>query len=870
MKKLLTNLFAAVMLAGAFATACTEEETGNAEPSFPTTEFNEVLVGPEAAAGDETLTDEYEIKFTPNYDWTLSVSMENNRYFRLIDNGQERFSVNGPASETEISVVAKCVAEADFEEHSTDVYLTMNGIEQKIGRLTIAGNTVVFEVFPAVTEDGAFVPATDGTYTYKYAETAASSETQIPMIWNPVNSRYETFVLVHSNLAWNITATSDQNNITYERLTEGTNPLYTELQVACLLRNNDAETKTYTFTATIQDETVPEEDRSKTFTISTPQFVPELSVYLASVTNGSLDYPETSGTGLRYAYETEPLAEGGDITMFWPEGLVGFFHYITVDSNFNFGTYTLTDEDGTAKPVDWLSISKIVTESEDGEVTESTITEYELKGVSTAYPLDGDDVYINFTESSSDKTFRYRIVFPECRNYLKSDGIEQGATLIFNADGQYYNQSGLDGGYYVDGGATTRITSAEGLVIVELVKVGDWLYTDGYSDTDWISSTYSWDSSSNDKIQSNELTITVSASTESREGVVLAFPAEIHQEVIDKLADQNMGTPPYDYSYVLSSDGKTVDAAYEDYIVAYVSQEGPSTEEAEFIEPEEPDSWNMLGADFKVLTESDSDYMMANGIYGTDKNYTITYATPEACTYTAIRIEQDFTSLKIYNSNYMTAETEYARTFTNEGGYDHWVLGEPSVQYWMGFSQYSGSRYAITMDMDAKPEGAKDQSFYVFYNEDVAVATLIINYDPDAEFNPGGGDEEIVPEFQYPEYAGSFDGSTLEEVQEDDPLMEYYNGVPLYHVTFISESHTMSQLVISGQITNMMIAPLDESWLTCEASEENVVIGTNASAAFADYTADQARTRTGCIRFYSGSEEVLTLVVTLDMTAAAE
>ena len=774
MKKLLTNLFAAVMLAGAFATACTEEETGNAEPSFPTTEFNEVLVGPEAAAGDETLTDEYEIKFTPNYDWTLSVNMENNRYFRLIDNGQERFSVNGPASETEISVVAKCVAEADFEEHSTDVYLTMNGIEQKIGRLTIAGNTVVFEVFPAVTEDGAFVPATDGTYTYKYAETAASSETQITMIWNPVNSRYETFVLVHSNLAWNITATSDQNNITYERLTEGANPLYTELQVACLLRNNDAETKTYTFTATIQDETVPEEDRSKTFTIATPQFVPELSVYLARTSDGGFEWSSDGNT--RYVYETEPLTDGDDVTLFAPEGLTGFMNYITVDANFDFGKYAFVDETGAAKEVGWLSVTEIETESEEGEVTESTITEYELKAVlpsTNPEYLEGDDVYIQFTEKTSGKTFRQKIVLPALKNYIKAERFDN--PIKYNADGDVFNSS-LGG--YMEGAATGYLTSANNVTFVELAKQGQWYVTDDLGEN-WIETAWEWEATT-ELISSNSVSISVKPSATNREGVVLALPEEVHEDVVAKLTAQSMGEP-YDYSYIIAPDD--IAEEYVPYIIANIYQEAEIVYEGDPIEQVEPSFWEMALAGFGTLPSDDEAAVMELDAYQfTYTNTSIEYPLGTECEFDA---NFSFSYCEVYKDATSLMESKSEGRVWENGA-------ETELDYWVKLKSWGeqANRYYVevtTTDTKAK------SAYLVFWDaEGMPVALIKVVYDTEAII--GGGEEEDV-NLEITMMGLDYE---LTKIDADSPYYPAEYSGPAYTLTYTGPTSEAGMAVIGG------------------------------------------------------------------------
>lgn len=772
MKKLLTNLFAAVMLAGAFATACTEEETGNTEPSFPTTEFNEVLVGPDAAAGDETLTDEYEIKFTPNYDWTLSVNMENNSYFRLIDNGQERFSVSGPASETEISVVAKCIAEADFEEHSTDVYLTMNGIEQKIGRLTIAGNTVVFKVFPAVTEDGAFVPATDGTYTYKYAETAASSDTQIPMIWNPVNSRYETFVLVHSNLAWNITATSDQNNITYDRL-DGTNPLYTELQVSCKLKNTDTDTKTYTFTATINDEAVPEEERSKTFTIATPRFVPELSVYLARTSDGGFEWSSDGNT--RYVYETEPLADGDDVTLFAPEGLTGFMNYITVDANFDFGAYTLTDESGTAKPAGWLSISKIVTESEDEEEIESTITEYELKAVlpsSNPEYLEGDDVYIQFTEQTSGTTFRQKIVLPALKNYIKAERFDD--PIKYNADGDVFNSS-LGG--YMEGAATGYLTSANNVTFVELAINERGFYVMDDLAENWIETAWEWEATT-ELISSNSVSISVKPSATNREGVVLALPEEVFDDVVAKTTAAGQGN---DYSSIIAPDD--IAEQYVPYIIANIYQEAEIVYEGDPIEQVEPSYWEMALAGFGTLPSDDEAAMMGLDAYQfTYTNSDVSYPLGTECEFDA---NFSFSYCEVYKDATSLMESKSEGRVWENGA-------ETDLEYWVKLKSWGEQANRYYVEVTTKDTKAKS-AYLVFWDaEGMPVALIKVVYDTEASI--GGGDEEDL-NLQITMMGLDYE---LTKIDADSPYYPIDYTGPAYTLTYTGPTSEAGMAVIGG------------------------------------------------------------------------
>ena len=117
MKKNIYNIFAvlATVIALFTVVSCVEETPVSKEPVFP-----ELVTEYDVVPGTEL-----HLSFKPNMTWTLSVSEESYKWFKIKDGRFEVASLSGVSSDESIDVTIVTTTEESFSIRACEVTLTM-------------------------------------------------------------------------------------------------------------------------------------------------------------------------------------------------------------------------------------------------------------------------------------------------------------------------------------------------------------------------------------------------------------------------------------------------------------------------------------------------------------------------------------------------------------------------------------------------------------------------------------------------------------------------------------------------------------------------------------------------------------------------
>lgn len=209
------NLFisAISICAAVFSAVSCTEETGTPEPNFPET-FTE-SVGP---------GDTYSFNISPNQKWEVSIpASQAGDIFWIEDGGRHVTAVGGEAGE--YTVTLGVTDRQDFESHTVTVSMTMGGITQEIGTLTLGSLDFSFSLYaPAKDDFDDFIPLfeEDG-FSYQFDMGAAIDQTTgtIALQWPSYSSAAEYIcpVLADANGEFSVgDGTSDWIDVTYGKV----------------------------------------------------------------------------------------------------------------------------------------------------------------------------------------------------------------------------------------------------------------------------------------------------------------------------------------------------------------------------------------------------------------------------------------------------------------------------------------------------------------------------------------------------------------------------------------------------------------------------------------------------------------------------
>ena len=750
MKKIFTRLLPGIVLSAALFAACEKEEKEpDAAPSFPDSLTEDVLLYPEAEASvsdEDNMESEYDIVFTPNNNWTISLSSGASRYFELRYGATEAQSVRGPASDSPQTVTIVCIAtDRDLEEaHKADISMTMGGETRELGTVMMPAKEISFKAYAvSIKTDGesqTFEEAESGSgLTYKYSSEPADENTVLTMIWNNVAAVYESYLLIDSNTGFRQDLENSGSELELLNYTENGN--LTELRISC--RTTSLKERESGFVLLVEEngEEVP-----YSFTVKIPAFKADFFVYpVEKEENG--DYVISDDETFTMSYSTDFFMPGDNIQLEYVSENMQFETYILVEGNYDYVDISQSDEDG-GKPAildglvpEWLSVKALGTEGNKKEFCLSVIPENML--------LDGAVEALVFQDGTSPEiSNRYNIALPGCQDFFEIISNEE--TAAFDYQGKYYNTMQ---GQYLEGGASIAVTSANDLKVYAFSVDENGNYA---VDPDWLHASWKWDNANLGKLQQNPVTITADENEGGiREGLVMALPATLAGE-ISGAAD------------LVSGDA--VKPEYEAYVVTAVMQNANPSAPGIVINNET--AWNSesgLGASFGILLD---DPMAEQAEYA----YLVTYTWNGWADGTVSSFGQDLT-LNV-NLDFVPEKTVIYEV----------VDGTPSPvenpsKYWIGFTQSrTGETYYISMTPKSLEDVKATTLYFTLLSEtDDIVAVIKFVYDL-------GSALDLKLE------SGDF---TLRAAAEDDKIPEGQNRSICWILEYTGEAESATA-VISG------------------------------------------------------------------------
>ena len=750
MKKIFTRLLPGIVLSAALFAACEKEEKEpDAAPSFPDSLTEDVLLYPEAEASvsdEDNLESEYDIVFTPNNNWTISLSSGASRYFELRYGATEAQSVRGPASDSPQTVTIVCIAtDRDLEEaHKADISMTMGGETRELGTVMMPAKEISFKAYAvSIKTDGesqTFEEAESGSgLTYKYSSEPADENTVLTMIWNNVEAVYESYLLIDSNTGFRQDLENSGSELELLNYTENGN--LTELRISC--RTTSLDERESGFALLVEENG---EEVLYSFKVKIPAFEADFFVYpVEKEENG--DYVISDDETFTMSYSSDFFMPGDNIQLEYVSENMQFETYILVEGNYDYVDISQSDEDG-GKPAildglvpEWLSVKALGSEGNKKEFCLSVIPENML--------LDGAVETLVFQDGTSPEiSNRYNIALPGCRDFFEIISNEETAT--FDYQGKYYNTMQ---GQYLEGGANIAVTSANDLKVYAFSVDENGNYV---ANPDWLHASWTWDNANLGKLQQNPVNITADENEGGiREGLVMALPATLAGEISGA-------------SDLVSGDA--VKPEYEAYVVTLVMQNANPSAPGIVINNES--AWNSesgLGASFGLLVD---DEMAGMAEYA----YLVTYTWNGWADGTVSSFGQDLT-LNV-NLDFVPEKTVIYEV----------VDGTPSPvenpsKYWIGFTQSrTGETYYISMTPKSLEDVKATTLYFTLLSEtDDIVAVIKFVYDL-------GSALDLKLE------SGDF---TLRAAAEDDKIPEGQNRSICWILEYTGEAESATA-VISG------------------------------------------------------------------------
>ncbi|MBQ3260350.1 MAG: hypothetical protein IJA66_04580 [Alistipes sp.] len=520
-------------------------------------------------------------------------------------------------------------------------------------------------------------------------------------------------------------------------------------------------------------------------TITLGKLTRSIEIYDVKIENGEWVYGESDEAQFEYA--TEQVSTDG-ITLTWGEnGLSMFSHRVKVVSNFDWKI------DGAPE---W--IQAIPNSTDD-------VTELWIKGDPANYPDEASTATLSFldaNDSSVAAVATLKVSIAEVTSVFSLNDFDE--SYKFNYKGEVY--STFSSSYYEGNaeGSVTFINEAIRIYTLSFDHMSGLIFpTFGH---DWVTSTISeWDDKDTDKIQTRSISIGVTANNDAeREAIVLAIP----QSVVDTFDDAN---EPYEVLEMaengMGASGNLIEA-YQKYVVTTVKQEahpGP----IRLTNASELPTIQML----KVSTTGDSDvaYDFRDAQHGYELLYTSQYDSDDAI----FQFDGEYTSIEYcyYSaSGGMVSMSESdswveVNPFGSAGGFR--LVMNPSAttnKHWKDELYYKGAYW----------------SYVVFKNNADIVAVISCLYNEGYSLTGESGSGSAGVSFSYP-YAISIDGSSLVELTSGEiyeSVVGNYGEIPVWHLTFITTSATMSALAgIDTSWSFFYLVESDKEWLSFEPGE---------------------------------------------------
>ena len=488
----------------------------------------------------------------------------------------------------------------------------------------------------------------------------------------------------------------------------------------------------------------------------------ELKIYPVLIEDDTFGYA-TSGDEI-YAYLTTEATEEG-VTMIWPYEMSLFSTRVKVVSNFDWIV------DGTPEWIVPVSGGS------------AGVTELWIKGDENNYPMSSMSTVLNFVDATAtDKVAgSLKVTIPAATEIFTVEGFAESAQ--FNSDGQLFNSMV---GEYVDGSLNGTVTAVNGskVVAIEVVEsVGIYVLN---VDPLWLTVDYAeWDSSSTAVIQPRTLSISAAANDGvARRAHIFVLPADKNDVNVEMMVVNGQ-----------------VSEEYAQYLATVVEQAGVSGA-LEIVDQQVMESTG------NAITELDSTHWIYSFFDGVAEGYDLLYTSAWAHEDWYLNVKRPYTEIKCH-------------TFDESGNFVE-ISGSKA---WITTTIFGSENQSVRIQMDTtKPTAAAAQNFNTndyegvvsFADAEGVFAIVFCRYNENAVV--GGNDVD----FYYPDYATSYDGSSLVELTSGELYTKYASyGERVMHLTYTSKTPTMSMLKGIPYTWDVSYHnPEDEQWLKYEAGEE--------------------------------------------------
>lgn len=501
--------FVATLLLGATAFASCEKEPEKVEPNFPEAIEKTVQSG-------ETV----EITFTPNYDWELSIPETALKYFYFAEGSERLPAVRGTGG-AEATVTLKVAEITDFEDHSCEVSLTMDGKSKVIATYNYIAPV---PVFPNGGEYAATAGETIALQFDANLDWTLSIPETVSDVFGFVQEGSEELVASISGAAGAVTA-----NI---KVTD--TPIFEakECPVTLAMANETKVIKTITLAAA--------ERSIKIYPVKADE-----TGYFETAINAN-NYESTASTSINMIFDTYEYS---------------FATAFRIESNFNWKMNSYPE---------WVKVAGAC--KDEGEAGVDAYIH--LLEVSAKLPLEGAKANLVFV----DKDANIEVATIELNiQSLKEISIVEEKEYNFNVDGYTYN---IMAGDWVQAPISTKLVAAEPFVAFAAEKRGGWYYTVGASQGTVESSNNAWVtfelSSADDEVALKEYTLRTSVSANTG----AARTAELYvipSSEIPANFDVNFD--------LYNSNGDKINAKFEKYYAGTIEQAGSDGPAGDVITP---------------------------------------------------------------------------------------------------------------------------------------------------------------------------------------------------------------------------------------------------------------------------------------------
>ena len=215
------------LIAAVFALAlnCTKPDITDDPNNGKDPDNSEKPVFPEKVVAQMNSGETKTLSFEANMDWEVTVPTSLASWFWIQDESQKVYRLSGKAGKVSVNI---CLSEReDFDQTPVcEVSLTMGGETKVIAELQRVAQVRSFAVYSCkVDEDGYFMNASEGDFSYEYIDTPAQS---LAMLWPEGLTGFSLPVKVESNFEWVLYECPSWAELTH---TEGKAGVATELRI---------------------------------------------------------------------------------------------------------------------------------------------------------------------------------------------------------------------------------------------------------------------------------------------------------------------------------------------------------------------------------------------------------------------------------------------------------------------------------------------------------------------------------------------------------------------------------------------------------------------------------------------------------------